>query len=303
MEITGKYSKLHIGIVSCIIIGILAFLYVEANSLQITEYTITSPKIPEEFEGFKILQLSDLHSKEFGRDNIRLIEQIKAQNPDIIVATGDMLNSGNDNGQVFYNLAKELVKEFKLYYIKGNHEQIAEFKAEEAGSGWFDSYMDELRNLGVIILDNDKAELKKGDASINLYGLEISLLLYRGRYSSNYNGEKSIDVISIEKKLGRREREKYNILLTHNPAYFQIYSRWGADLVLSGHVHGGIVRLPLLGGLLSPDATFFPKYDAGEFELGDSKMIVSRGLGNSTLRLRVFNRPEIITITLRRGGQ
>lgn len=303
MEITGKYSKLHIGIVSCIIIGILAFLYVEANSLQITEYTITSPKIPEEFEGFKILQLSDLHSKEFGRDNIRLIEQIKAQNPDIIVATGDMLNSGNDNGQVFYNLAKELVKEFKLYYIKGNHEQIAEFKAEEAGSGWFDSYMDELRNLGVIILDNDKAELKKGDASINLYGLEISLLLYRGRYSSNYNGEKSIDVLSIEKKLGRREREKYNILLTHNPAYFQIYSRWGADLVLSGHVHGGIVRLPLLGGLLSPDATFFPKYDAGEFELGDSKMIVSRGLGNSTLRLRVFNRPEIITITLRRGGQ
>lgn len=303
MEISGKYSKLHIGIVSCIIIGILAFLYVEANSLQITEYTITSPKIPEEFEGFKILQLSDLHSKEFGRGNIRLIEQIKAQNPDIIVATGDMLNSGKDNGQVFYNLAKELVKEFKLYYIKGNHEQIAEFKAEEAGSGWFDSYMDELRNLGVIILDNDKAELKKGDASINLYGLEISLLLYRGRYSSNYNGEKSIDVLSIEKKLGRCEGEKYNILLTHNPAYFQIYSKWGADLVLSGHVHGGIVRLPFLGGLLSPDATFFPKYDAGEFELGDSKMIVSRGLGNSTLKLRVFNRPEIITITLCRDGQ
>lgn len=303
MRITGKYSKLHIGIVSSIIIGILAFLYVEANSLQITEYTIISPKIPEEFEGFRILQLSDLHSKEFGRDNIRLIEQIKAQNPDIIVATGDMLNSGNDNGQVFYNLAKELVKEFKLYYIKGNHEQIAEFKAEEAGSGCFGSYMDELRNLGVIILDNDKAELKKGDASINLYGLETSLLLYRGRYSSNYNGEKSIDVPGIEKKLGGCERKKYNILLTHNPAYFQIYSQWGADLVLSGHIHGGIVRLPFLGGLLSPDATFFPKYDAGEFELGDSKMIVSRGLGNSTLKLRVFNRPEIVTITLCRGGQ
>ncbi|GAQ24937.1 phosphoesterase [Tepidanaerobacter syntrophicus] len=298
MKITSKNSKLRIGIVSCIIIGIFVFLYVEANWLQVSDYTIVSPKIPKEFEGFRIVQLSDLHSKEFGKNNELLIQKIKAQNPDIIVATGDMLSSGDDRGEVFYDLARELVKNYDVYYIKGNHEQITEFKAQEVGSEWFKSYIDSLKELGVIVLENEKVSLKKDDASINLYGLETSLLLYRGRYSSNYNGEKSIDVPSIEKKLGRCEREKYNILLTHNPAYFQIYSQWGADLVLSGHVHGGIVRLPLLGGLLSPDATFFPKYDAGEFELGDSKMIVSRGLGNSTLKLRVFNRPEIITITL-----
>lgn len=274
------------------------FFYTQANYLQITEYSIASAKIPKEFNGFKILQISDLHSKEFGKGNEYLIKQIKALHPDIIVATGDMLNSVNDDGRVFYDLAKNLVKHFKIYYIKGNHEQIAEFKAREAGSDWLDTYMEKLDDLGVIVLNNNKAELTRNGASINLYGLDISLRLYRGKYTAAYVGGSTIEVPDIQKALDICEGGKYNILLTHNPAYFQVYSGCGADLILTGHMHGGIVRVPFMGGLLSPEHSFFPKYDAGMYELGKSKMIVNRGLGNSTIKLRVFNRPEIAMVTL-----
>ncbi|HHV18547.1 MAG TPA: metallophosphoesterase [Thermoanaerobacterales bacterium] len=274
------------------------FFYFQTKYLQITEYNVSSAKIPEELSGFKILQLSDLHSKQFGENNEFLIKGIEELNPDIIVATGDMLNSTNDDGKVFYDLAKYLVKHFKIYYIKGNHEQIAEFKAREVDSHWFDAYMGELEDLGVVVLNNDKAEITHKNATINLYGLDISLRLYRGEYTATYDGEKSIEVSNIEKALGACEDGKYNILLTHNPAYFSVYSAWGADLILAGHVHGGAVRIPFIGGLLSPERSFFPKYDAGKYELNKSKMIVSRGLGESTIKLRVFNPPEIIMITL-----
>jgi predicted MPP superfamily phosphohydrolase len=279
-------------------IGIFMFFSFQTKYLQITEYNVSSAKIPEEFSGFRILQLSDLHSKQFGENNEFLIKRIKELNPDIIVATGDMINSTNDDGKVFYDLAKNLVKYFKIYYIKGNHEQIAEFKAWEVDSHWFDAYMGKLEELGVVVLNNHKAEITHKNATINLYGLDISLRLYRGEYTATYDGEKSIEVSNIEKALGACEGGKYNILLTHNPAYFSVYSAWGADLVLTGHVHGGAVRIPFIGGLLSPERSFFPKYNAGKYGLNRSKMIVSRGLGESTIKLRVFNPPEIIMITL-----
>ncbi|MBU5484069.1 metallophosphoesterase [Clostridium sp. MSJ-11] len=279
--------------------AISVFIYAQFNWLEVSEYKISSDKIGNEFDGFKIVQLSDLHSKEFGKNNSTLIKKIKKLNPDIIVTTGDMYNSTNDDGEVFYNLAKELSKDYKIYYIVGNHEQISEVRREESEVSKENNYIESLKELGVTVLDNDKVEIEREGKKINLYGLEIPLRFYKDKNTATYSGDKPYDKSNVEKAIGKASEEDFNILLAHNPIYFPVYSSWGADLTLSGHTHGGIIRIPFKGGLLSPERTFFPKYDGGEFELDESKLIVNRGLGNDTIKLRIFNRPEISVITLK----
>lgn len=279
--------------------AISVFVYAQFNWLEVSEYKISSDKIGNEFDGFKIVQLSDLHSKEFGKNNNTLIKKIKKLNPDIIVTTGDMYNSTNDDGEVFYNLAKELSKDYKIYYIVGNHEQISEVRREESEASKENNYIERLKELGVTVLDNDKVEIEREGKKINLYGLEIPLRFYKDKNTATYSGDKPYDKSNVEKAIGESDEENFNILLAHNPIYFPVYSSWGADLTLSGHTHGGIIRIPFKGGLLSPERTFFSKYDGGEFELYESKLIVNRGLGNDTIKLRIFNRPEISVITLK----
>ncbi|WP_315115262.1 metallophosphoesterase [uncultured Clostridium sp.] len=285
-----------------IIIGFMAistFIYGQFNWLKVSQYKIASDKIGDEFDGFKIVQLSDLHSKEFGKNNNNLIRKIKKLNPDIVVTTGDMHNSKNDDGEVFYNLAKDLSKDYKIYYIVGNHEQVSKITRKESEGNKDNNYLGKLKELGVIVLDNDKAEIERKGKKINLYGLEIPLRFYKSKDTATYSGDKPYEKSNVEKAIGKSSKENFNILLAHNPIYFPVYSDWGADLTLSGHTHGGIIRIPFKGGLLSPERTFFPEYDGGEFELNGSKIIVNRGLGNDTIKLRIFNRPEISVITLK----
>ncbi|MEW9096977.1 MAG: metallophosphoesterase [Clostridiaceae bacterium] len=279
--------------------AISTFVYAQFNWLKVSEYEVVSNKIGNEFDGFKIVQLSDLHSKEFGKNNITLIKKIKKLDPDIIVTTGDMYNSRNDDGEVFYNLAKNLSKDYKIYYILGNHEQVSEITRKESEGNKENNYIERLKETGVIVLDNDKAEIEREDKKINLYGLEIPLRFYKSKSTATYSGDKPYEKSNVEKAIGKASKEDFNILLAHNPIYFPVYSNWGADLTLSGHTHGGIIRIPFKGGLLSPERTFFPEYDGGEFELNESKLIVNRGLGNDTIKLRIFNRPEISFITLK----
>ncbi|MFA6940277.1 MAG: metallophosphoesterase [Clostridiaceae bacterium] len=293
----GIKKSFEIIFVISIVLSVIFFL--DNNWLKVQRYNINSSKLPEEFNGFKIVQLSDLHSKVFGKNNVQLLNKIRKINPDIIVITGDMLNSENDNGESFLNLARNLNKEYKMiYYVEGNHEQIAKSIADTENSEWFNEYMNKLKKSGIIVLNNDKIELKKGNQIIKLYGLGLPLSYYKGKDSERLAGEKEYQISDIKNSIGQADKEKFNILLTHNPKYFPVYSSWGADLTLAGHIHGGYVRLPFVGGVFSPDKTLFPEYDAGEFENASSKMIVSCGLGNGKIGFRIFNRPEITVITL-----
>lgn len=275
-----------------IIFLIFAEFVISNTFLSVTKVAVKDTKIPASFDGYKIVQLSDLHDKSFGKDNSRLIRVIDKQKPDIIVLTGDMINSTDTNFQNLYSFSKQLVKICPVYYIVGNHEQML-------ASELYKDMIGNLKKTGIIVLDNEKTTLIKNGKKINLYGLWFNLRYYRNLSSqTSGNNDYSLTEDTIEQLIGRAKTSEYNILLTHNPVYFDTYSSWGADLTLSGHIHGGMIRIPFKGGLLSPEIKFFPKYDAGIYENNGNKMFVSRGLGNGTFGIRFFNIPEIAVIVL-----
>ena len=278
------------------IIFILMYLYIKynVNTLEVTKYVVENKKVPKEFDGYNIVQISDLHSKLFGENNKKLIQKIKSLNPDIVVVTGDLIDGENNNYNVALDFMKEISKLYRVYYIIGNHEQkslIKKYKDE------YKDYFNKLHQIDFVNLDNNKVEIVKGDSNINLYGLTVPYSCYK--YLFDNQETTSIDIDFLEEKLGKVDREQFNILLAHTPFYFDEYEKWGADLTLCGHVHGGIVRLPLVGGLLSPDRKFFPKYDLGEYIKNKSTMIVSKGLGGSKVLIRVNCKPEIVNIKLK----
>ncbi|MDU2163050.1 metallophosphoesterase [Intestinibacter bartlettii] len=277
-------------------IFILMYLYIKynVNTLEVTKYVVENKKVPKEFDGYNIVQISDLHSKLFGENNKKLIQKIKSLNPDIVVVTGDLIDGENNNYNVALDFMKEISKLYRVYYIIGNHEQkslIKKYKDE------YKDYFNKLHQIDFVNLDNNKVEIVKGDSNINLYGLTVPYSCYK--YLFDNQETTSIDIDFLEEKLVKVDREQFNILLAHTPFYFDEYEKWGADLTLCGHVHGGIVRLPLVGGLLSPDRKFFPKYDLGEYIKNKSTMIVSKGLGGSKVLIRVNCKPEIVNIKLK----
>ncbi|MBZ4663339.1 MAG: metallophosphoesterase [Caloramator sp.] len=276
--------------VTLLIIIIFIKIYFDNNSIQVSYYTVKSNKIPASMKGFKILQLSDLHSREFGNNNSKIIEKINSENPDIIVMTGDMINKKDTNYEVFFNLANHISKNFDTYYIFGNHEQNLNYEQRKI-------LKDKLNEFGIKVLDNEKVTIKKGNDSINIYGLWFHL-----RYYKDLNMQTTKDLFFGEKQikaiLGDLDTNSYNILLTHNPLYADTYSNWGADLILCGHIHGGMIRIPFVGGLLSPERSFFPKYDSGKYQVNGKILIVNRGLGYGDFKIRLFNPPEISVITL-----
>lgn len=277
-------------------IFILMYLYIKynVNTLEVTKYVVENKKVPKEFDWYNIVQISDLHSKLFGENNKKLIQKIKSLNPDIVVVTGDLIDGENNNYNVALDFMKEISKLYRVYYIIGNHEQkslIKKYKDE------YKDYFNKLHQIDFVNLDNNKVEIVKGESNINLYGLTVPYSCYK--YLFDNQETTSIDINFLEEKLGKVDREQFNILLAHTPFYFDEYEKWGADLTLCGHVHGGIVRLPLVGGLLSPDRKFFPKYDLGEYIKNKSTMIVSKGLGGSKVLIRVNCKPEIVNIKLK----
>ena len=197
----------------------------------------------------------------------------------------------------FFEFLDHFDKVCPIYMCLGNHEQIAEQLTSYSDNNRFLNYINKITEKGAILLDNKKIKVNNGEDSINIFGLTPELYHYSRRDIEPYDENLSLTESYIENVLGKSPKE-FNILLAHNPAYFEEYVSWGADLTLSGHIHGGVVRIPFLGGLFSPEKIFFPKYDAGLFESGDSRMIVNRGLGYSKINIRLFNRPEISFIKL-----
>lgn len=281
-----RRTKILIIILTLLIVLLGIRLYIDHNLIKTTSYEVCSEKIPKSFDGYKILQISDLHNKNFGT---QLFEKVCKEEPDIIVMTGDMVSANSLDFSNFLNFAKRISEKYTVYYIKGNHEGTLE-KSD------YNVIKDALEVYGITILDNQKVELKIGEDKINLYGMWCNQ-----RYYSRADADKSYTVKqeTVTKLLGEADKNEYNVLLMHTPNYFEEYEKWGADLVLSGHVHDGLIRLPFVGGVFSPDRKLFPKYSCGEYEINNSTMIVNTGLSRGTTGFRLFNRPEIVSITLK----
>lgn len=282
----------------CLFAGV--FLYFQANDITITNYTYKSDKVPEGFQNYKILQLTDLHSNLFGKDNVRLLQEIEKVDPDMIAVTGDMMNSLEDDGVVFLELAEQLVKRYPVYYIDGNHELIVKLISKRGEHQFYPAFIERLKQLGVHIVNDKSAKLTRGEDEILLTGLDIPLIFYSDKDADigNYEFNRSY----VEKKIGQAADDLFHLLLVHNPDYFPVYEQWGAHLILAGHHHGGMIRIPFMGGLIGQNGKFelFPTYSAGEFKENEATMYVGRGLGNYSINLRLFNRPELVVVTLKR---
>lgn len=256
-----------------ILLFILAFIYFyfDNNSIEVTKYEIVDDDIPESFNNFKIAHISDLHNKNFRGKLETLVSQNK---PNIIIITGDAIDSIFPNYQTTYNQIKELLKIAPVYYVSGNHEK---------GLG-YNYIRQSLVSLGVIVLDNKSEDIVINDESITISGV------------SDYTFHKNMDWALVNTM---NNKNNYNILLSHQPKFFDKYKKYGADLIFSGHEHGGQIRIPFIGAFYSSHQGFFPKLTDGKKTDGDSTIIISRGLGNSgRFPLRLFNRPELIITTL-----
>ncbi len=252
------------------------------------EYVIRSEKI---LKNSRIVLLSDLHNKCFGHKNEDLIKAVEEASPDFILIAGDMVTAAERKTKYEepIELLSYLASKYPVFYANGNHEyRIKTYK--EAYGDLYEEYKEKLIRCGVRLLENDKVYLS--DTNIEIFGLEIGKKYYK-RFQQNTMEEGYIDNL-----LGKKEDRAFRLLIAHNPDYFKEYVKWGADLTVAGHLHGGVMRLPWLGGVISPMVRFFPKYDGGMFVEDDSVMVVSRGLGMHTIPIRIFNPGELIIIDL-----
>lgn len=274
-------------ILAAAVLVIIIDMIADCNRFVVRNYTVNSDKIKKKV---KIVYLTDLHSKSFGRDNRRLLDRIKLIDPDMILLGGDMYTAvKKDDFDVSQKLIKSLALRYRVYYADGNHELKTKIRKDEFGD-LYNEYMDKAKMAGVKHLDNERIYLK--DENLDIVGLSLDFDYYKKNRKIKLKKEKLKDCV------GKADDKKFTVLLAHTPEYFKTYAKWGADLVLSGHNHGGLMRLPLLGGFISPKYEIFPRYDYGVFKEKDSLMILSCGLGAHTLPIRIFNPGEISVITL-----
>ena len=269
-------------------------LFPENHLLVVSRFRVSSPKIPRAFDGARILQLSDLHGTRFGRHNARLLRKVTAENPDYIFITGDMVSRTDRDHTPFFEVAQELGRRFPCYYIAGNHEL-------DMPPARLNAFYGRLSSCGVSVVNNQTVRLRKNGGQILLSGLCVPLACYPE--AKHVTRHCKFTMEEMDRSLGKPDSGGYRILLAHTPLSFEVYARWGADLAFSGHVHGGMIRLPFAGGLLSPDRRFFPKYSAGVYERDGCRMIVSRGLGSGFFGARILNPPEIVAVTLSSGPE
>ncbi len=274
--------KYKITFIIIIVLFLLCFyLYYENTKLDTTELKIKNDKIPKNFNNFKIAHISDFHNEKSKNLTNKIVASLKKEKPNIIVITGDLIDSRRTNVEVAVNFIKQISPLAPIYYIPGNHESRC-VKREEKNKSY--EYLKELLlENSVEILDNRVKEIKIDNEVINLIGI-------------NDPGFKT----SIRTNLSKIKynKENYTILLSHRPEYFDTYIDNNIDLTLTGHAHGGQIRLPFIGGLYAPNQGVLPKYTSGIYEKDNKAMIVSRGIGNSLFPFRINNHPELVIITL-----
>lgn len=254
------------------------------TALMVSTISISSSHIPAAFSGFRIVQISDLHNVEFGKNNAELLKLLSESRPDIIVITGDLIDANHTDVGIALGFAQESVRIAPTYYVTGNH---------EAASPQYDALQDWLEDAGVIVLEDEAISLERGGETIALLGLADPDFTVKGDMFGEIPA-----MVSTKLKNLIGDESGYTILLSHRPELFETYVDGGIDLVFSGHVHGGQFRLPFIGGLVAPNQGLFPKYDAGLYTDGGTSMVVSRGIGNSIIPFRFNNRPEIVLVEL-----
>lgn len=265
-------------IILALIAAAAAFLIKDSrDDLEISRYEVASQKLPESFDGFKIVQLSDLHGAEFGEDGMGLVEKVKELEPDIIALTGDFVTDEGDLAAV-EKLVARLTELCPVYFVSGNH---------EFGSGLAVKVRNILERAGVKYLSNEYLTISRGEDGILLGGVEDPLA-YADMLSPD----------ELAQKMNDAAPDAFKILLGHRNYWMTEYPELPVDLIFCGHAHGGLIRIPGVGGLIGTDRRLFPDFDAGQFNNGRYTLIVSRGLGNSVPIPRIFNRPEIVCVEL-----
>lgn len=266
-----------LGVTVLVIIGWVAWTNIHFTT---THYTIDNNKIPKDFYGYKIAVVSDLHNHDW---NGALASQLERENPDMIVITGDLVDSSHTNLDIAMEFIHEAIDIAPIYYITGNHE------------AWLENYdvlSKRLLDAGVHMMDDTCMAIQSKTSTINLIGIQDPDFVERATMAG-------LQGSIIEAKLQPMlNKELYNIVLCHRPELFDHYVSLGADLVLTGHAHGGQIRIPFLGGLIAPNQGFFPTYTEGVYHKENTDMIVSRGLGNSVIPVRINNTPELVIVTL-----
>lgn len=277
-----------------VIIVFIGWMYYNNYHFVTEYYKVVSKKLPKSFHGSKLILITDFHNQSFGKNNERLLEAIEKENPDYIMIAGDMLIKGKKfEIETAIELLKRLSEKYPVYYAPGNHEhQLG--KLEQTKECFWNSYIARIKRFGVKYLVNETVILQKGTERIKVSGIDIDSIYYKkGCHRPKLQKEEMHKDMRVESASCL-----YQILLAHNPEYFETYAEWGADLVLAGHVHGGIMILPFLGGVVAPSYQIFPKYDFGKFVYRNSIMVLSRGLAVHSIKIRIFNVPELSVITL-----
>ena len=275
-------------IIIIIILGLVAVVTwlcgaYENERLTVTDYVIINKRIPKSFSDYKILQISDFHNPKSEELVDKTVKAVESCQPDIIVITGDLIDSRDIQINTALDFVERIVPVAPVYYITGNHEgRISDYQRLKNG----------LENLGVRVLENECVEIEKDGEKINLIGLQDPFFKKEEGMGGNRLFSKWIEETKFN-------REYYTVLLCHYPQFNKVFYEQEIDLVLTGHTHGGQIRLPLVGGLYAPGQGLFPKYYGGKYELSDvTTMIINRGIGNSAFPFRINNPPEVVMVTL-----
>lgn len=276
-------------LLACVLLGMAAVMLYDSNRFRKVTYELESRKIKKDV---RFLFLSDLHNKQYGTKNKKLMDAIDACHPDAILIGGDILTAAPGKKVApAAEFVRALSEKYTLYYANGNHEQRLDLYPETYGKmgAEFEHLLSE---AGIKRLVNESTE--NCAYGVEIVGCQIERKFYK-RFQRVTMPEDYLPAL-----LPKKNRECYTILLAHNPDYFKRYRAWGADLVLSGHVHGGVMRLPFFGGVIGTNFRLFPKYDGGMFCEDGAVMIVSRGLGAHTIPLRIFNPAELVEIVIKK---
>lgn len=282
-----RWNKRQWLIVVATLLILLAVWIIQGNTkLELTEYIMVSSEIPEAFTCFEIAQISDLHNAEFGEENSKLLELLSEVEPDMIVLTGDLIDSRQTDIEIALDFAGKAIQIAPVYYVSGNHEaRIPEYAELKMG----------LTEAGVTVLENQKIQITRDVESITLMGIQDPSFCTDYLFGDAESVSRQA-ITSLQNK-----SDGFTVLLSHRPELFDVYVDAGVDLVFSGHAHGGQFRVPFIGGLVAPNQGFFPKYDAGRFNEDNTTMIVSRGVGNSIIPFRINNPPEMVVVELKRS--
>ena len=281
---TAKKKKfIFLAVVAIVLVVLVIWIAWGNTALELNTYTVSSAKLPQSFDGYRIAHVSDLHNAEMGKNNEKLSTMLRDADPDMIAITGDLVDSRNTDIEVALQFVREAVKIAPCYYVTGNHEaRISEY----------DELKEAMKAAGVTVLEDAQTEISLTGESITLIGVNDP------SHQTDYLFGDAESVMNAKLEDLHTENDGFTILLSHRPELFDSYVDHGMDLVLSGHAHGGQFRLPFIGGVVAPNQGLFPEYDAGIYTDGNTNMLVSRGVGNSILPFRINNRPEVILIDL-----